>query len=313
MYEDKKFKLNINWLSLFIKLGILLVIVFIICFMIFRPKSNKNFVSLEANITSVKEAAIEYFKNNMSLENIGDYDKVTLKEIQDGKFISSQEDNKGNTCDNEKSYAYLSKVRDDEFILKINMYCGKNEESKVYNLTTKDLTIIASNENDDIIEEDNKEENVINKNEEEILVDKNEPSEKPNIKEEQNEEDKVIADSSTSNKETIDFGNDELLEELRDPNNNKKIMYKHVQYGEWIEGTSSSRSIEKGTKTVNYYKFCIEGNCIVDRYENKDKYTNYTSTYSHTETVDMYRYVYVIWSDYCCIKGFTNTGIFEYR
>ncbi len=308
MYEERKFKFNFNfkpefdWKSLLIKLGILLLIVFIICFIIFRPKNSKEAISLKANINTVKEAAINYFKENMTLKNIGDYSKITLNDLEKNDFILKQEDSKGNSCDIEKSYAYLTKIRDDEFILKINMNCGKNEEAQTFKITTEDLKVIASTEdkNEELPKED-----------EEILVEKDEETEEtPAIK----DDDSEIADSSTESKEEnnsgyIDFGNDKLLEELRNPNSTKKKVYKHIKYGEWVEGTRKSESIENSTKEVEYYKYCLEEDCVVDRVDNALKYESYTATYDHTENVPIYRYVYVVWSDYACIKGFTNTGI----
>lgn len=298
MYEDTKFKSNINWKSLLIKLGILLLIVFLICFIVFRPKKDNSFISLESNITSVKEAAIIYYQNNLTAKEIGDYQKVTLKELVANELIEEQEDEEGNICNTKKSYAYLTKTRDDEFVLKINMICGDNKDSEVYNVTTEDLTIVATKEEEIKVEEEVTE---------------------PSIKEEIIEEDKEIADNSSDKKKEdnntthIDFDNDELVEELHNPNSTKKIYYKHIKYGEWTEGNKYGFNIETSTKEVYYYNYCYDNNCILDRLDNAVNYEGYTATYSHSETVSIYRYVYVVWSTSSCIKGLTNTGIVEYR
>lgn len=310
MYEDKRFKLNINWKSMIIKLAILLLIVFLICFIVFRPKRDKSFISLENNIVTLKEVAIKYFRNNLTLEEIGDYDKVSLKELIDEELIKEQKDTKGNTCNPKKSYAYLTKTRDEEFVLKINMNCGDNEESKTYNLTSKDLTVVASKEEEIVEPEVEIEEDI-------LVEDETVKEEEPTIKEEiqENEE---IADNSNdkneeSNKEHINFGNDELVLDLHNPNSNKKIYYKHLKYGDWTEGNKYGYNIETSTKEVNYYNYCYNDNCVIDRQENSDKYSGFISTFSHSEIIPIYRYVYVVWSTSSCIKGLTNTGIVEYR
>lgn len=304
MYEEKKFNLNINWKSLLIKLVVLLLIVFVICFIIFRPKKSKEFVSLEANLVSVKDAAINYYRKKLTLKEIGDYDKVTLKKLEENEFIKPQEDIKGNVCDNEKSYAYLTKTRDNEFVLKINMNCGKDEESKTYILTKEDLTIVAATEE---IEEEN---DVL---EEEVIVDGNEINEEEPVVEEEPKTE--IADNSATKKPQKEEEKNEQLTENnsievnKEQTCNKTIRYKHIKYGEWTEGNRTGNSIENGTKEVTYYKFCKDSNCVIDRIENMLNYEGYTATYSHKESVAIYRYIYVVWSNSCCIKGFVNTGI----
>lgn len=304
MYEDKKLKLNINWPSLLIKLGILLLVAFIVCFIIFRPKKDNTFISLENNITTVKEAAINYYKNNLNLKEIGDYEKLSLEKLIAEDLIEEQTDNEGNSCDTKKSYSYLTKTRDDEFVLKINLVCGDNKESKTFNLTTKDLTVVAN-------KEELKEE-FENELEEEILVEE-EVTEESEIIEENTEIAENDNKDNDSNKQHIDFNNDELIADLHSPNNNKVIKYKHVSYGEWVEGTKYGEAIENSTKVVHYYNYCLNNNCVIDRLENAVNYENYTATYSHSENKPTYRYVYVVWSNSTCIKGFINTGITELK
>ncbi|MBQ6687086.1 MAG: hypothetical protein IJN03_01000 [Bacilli bacterium] len=298
MYGEGKQKLNINWKSLLIKLGILLLIVFIICFVIFRPNKNKDNSTLDNNIAAVKNAAINYFKNNMSLEKIGDYKKITLEELESQEFISEQKDNNGNTCNGDKSYAYLTKVRDDQFVLKINMRCGQDEKSKVFDITTEDLTVKDNNKNE--IEEPNDDAAVDNTKEETLENTETE------FKDENNTNDKVI---ETDKKENPKKEN----KPIADVSKNNVLVYKHIKYGEWTEGVRYSNSIENSTIKVKYYEYCLDDYCVIDRLDNLDKYLGYTATYKYTKDIDVYRYVYVVWSNSTCIKGFTNTGITEYR
>ena len=186
MYEESKFKLNINWKSLLIKLGILLLLVFIVCFIVFHPW-NKEKNSLSININNVKKAAIKYYQSNMPLKEIGDYDKVLLRDLIDADLTQEQELD-GNACNSKESYAYLTKTRDNEYVLKINMVCGKEEENKVLFLTNKDLKVEVKEETEDkediIIEElpedtennDNSNENI----EEDSDIEEDKKPEKPN-------------------------------------------------------------------------------------------------------------------------------------
>lgn len=297
MYEERKFKIDFNWKSLLIKLGILMLIVFVICFLIFRPKKENNFISLANNITSVKEGAINYFKDNMTLKNIGDYKKVQLEELVEQEYVNKSNDVNGDSCINKESYAYLTKVRDSEFVLKINLKCDKNTESQVFYLTNKDFSILA----------DTKPENITDKEEEDtVIVDKEEPT-KPD-KEETDANNKPSTNKPNNNHNNSD---DDTV--IADKPNNKVLRYKHIKYGEWLEGNKKANNIENSTKKVEFYKYCFKDYCVIDRLNNADKYNGYTMTYVRTEIIPTYRYIYVIWSSSSCIKGFLNTGVVEYR
>ena len=81
MYEEGNRKINFNWGSLAIKLGIIAVIVFIICLIITKVSnkdgSGKTLFAMGdteyiTNITSMKDAAFEYFTPSKLPENIGE-------------------------------------------------------------------------------------------------------------------------------------------------------------------------------------------------------------------------------------------------
>lgn len=285
MYEDAKFKLNINWKSLLIKLIILLAIVFVICFIIFKPNNSK--VSLDSNINLVKVAAINYFKDNTILENIGDTDNVSIKKLIKEDYLEALEDEDGNSCTNKNSNVILSKIRDNEYILKVSLKCGKNSFSKVFNLKNKDLN---------------------NEIKEEIIDNNNE------IIDNQVVDDKEIIEDNKNTKPKEDIkNNDTKKEEVREEKPKRIVSYKHIKYGEWVEGTRYSNSIENSTKEIHYYNYCYNDYCVVDRLENASLYEGYTATFNRTETIPIYRYIYVVWSNSECIKGFINTGIVDYK
>jgi len=268
-----------------IKLIILVAIVFVICFIIFKPNNSK--VSLDSNINLVKVAAINYFKDNTILENIGDTDNVSIKKLIKEDYLEALEDEDGNSCTNKNSNVILSKIRDNEYILKVSLKCGNNSLSKVFNLKNKEL-------NNEIKEEiiDNNNEIIDN----EVVDDK-----------------EIIEDNkNTKPKEDIK-NNDTKKEEVREEKIEKTVSYKHIKYGEWVEGTRYSNSIENSTKEIYYYNYCSNDYCVVDRLENASLYEGYNATFNRTETIPIYRYIYVVWSNSECIKGFINTGIVDYK
>jgi len=304
MYEEKKFKPDINWKSLIIKMVILLLIVFIICFIAFKPKKAKETISLESNIIEIKEAAIKYFKDKNDLKLVGDNKKITLKTLIKEDLIEKQKDEAGNKCSTKESYATLTKTSDNEYSLKINLECGNNKETKNYKLTTEDIPI---KEIEKVEDEKEPEKPVLEEDTIKVEINKDEAIKEEEAKEEQKNNSSNNNSSSTSKNE---LSGSVVFKPATD---NKVLRYKHIKYGEWIEGTKDSNSIETSTKTVNFYQYCLNGYCVTDREENSSNYEGYTATFSHSENIPIYRYVYVVWSNSSCVVGFTNTGITEYQ
>lgn len=79
------------------------------------------------NITTMKEAAIFYFTTPRLPEKTGDTEKLTLKDMLNSHLLVAPLDEQGNVCDTEKSYVELTKYSD-EYILKVNLKCGSEEE-----------------------------------------------------------------------------------------------------------------------------------------------------------------------------------------
>jgi hypothetical protein len=79
------------------------------------------------NITTMKEAAILYFTTPRLPEKTGDKVTLTLKEMLNEHLLVSPLDEQGNVCDTEKSYIEITK-NNDEYVLKVNLKCGSEEE-----------------------------------------------------------------------------------------------------------------------------------------------------------------------------------------
>lgn len=79
------------------------------------------------NITTMKEASILYFTTPRLPEKKGDTVKLTLEELLDEHLLVAPLDEQGNVCDVNKSYIEMTK-NSDEYILKVNLKCGSEEE-----------------------------------------------------------------------------------------------------------------------------------------------------------------------------------------
>ena len=80
MYEDKSKKsIEIDWKSLLIKLGILLVVVFLIIWIIsLFNKKEENVSNFGVNLQAMRDAATEYFTGSRLPSEINDSKKKCL-------------------------------------------------------------------------------------------------------------------------------------------------------------------------------------------------------------------------------------------
>lgn len=78
------------------------------------------------NIISMKDAAKSYYTTPRLPKNVGDKVKMTLGEMLEKKIILPFTDKNGKACDTKASYVEITKY-DEEFIMKVNLKCGKEE------------------------------------------------------------------------------------------------------------------------------------------------------------------------------------------
>lgn len=78
------------------------------------------------NIISMKDSAKSYFTTPRLPQKVGDKVKMTLGEMLDKKIILPFTDKNGDVCDEEASYVEITKY-EDEFVMKVNLKCGKQE------------------------------------------------------------------------------------------------------------------------------------------------------------------------------------------
>lgn len=126
-YEDRK-RYPIR--DFLIKL--VLVIIFVLLLLWLLPTSNVNLKGLtdrifNANIQTMKEAAIPYFTTERLPQKVDESKTLTLQQMIDLKLLLPFTDKNGDSCDTEASYVKITK-KNDEYVLKVNLKCGKEED-----------------------------------------------------------------------------------------------------------------------------------------------------------------------------------------
>lgn len=133
MYEEGNRKLSFNGLSLAIKLAILAVVVFLLCWIFTKVNASNNTKTAENNteyinnITAMKEAAIEYFTTDKLPATVGGTQKLTLSQMVDRKLLIDFT-NQGDKCNLTDSYIQATKTADGDYALKVSLNCGKTQD-----------------------------------------------------------------------------------------------------------------------------------------------------------------------------------------
>ena len=156
MYEDKtRRNIQINWKSLFIKLGILLVVIFIIIWIVSLFNKDKEVTSnFGTNLQSMRNAATEYFTGSRLPKEINESTSLTLGELFERNLLIEFQDENGNSCDVDNSYIEATKLDDENYRIEVRLVCD-NDSDTIIN------TVKYQSQNDAEIDDDTTDEPVI--------------------------------------------------------------------------------------------------------------------------------------------------------
>lgn len=131
MYEERKDKFTLK--DVIIQILFIGVFIFLLMWL-FPMKSSvkKSFAPIydqifNNNVDAMKESAITYFTTPRLPQKVGEEVKMTLSDMLEKNIILPFVDSKGNQCDLLESYVSMTKMND-EYILKVNLKCGEQED-----------------------------------------------------------------------------------------------------------------------------------------------------------------------------------------
>ena len=130
-YEEKKgFPIR----DFLIKLVLIVVFVLLLFWLLPIPNlKGLNNTIFNANVQTMKDAAISYFTTERLPKNVGDKVTLSLKEMLDMKLLLPFTDKNGDTCDVEKSYVTLEK-KETEYLMTVHLKCKGQEDEIVVHL-----------------------------------------------------------------------------------------------------------------------------------------------------------------------------------
>lgn len=133
MYNQEKEGFSVR--DILIQVLFIILFVFILVWL-FPTKSNVNKVNdkldiltgtiFNANIQTMKEAAVSYYTVQRLPQKLNDVKRMTLKDMLDEKLLIEFVDGNGKQCDNKASYVEVIKL-EDEYQMKINLSCSDND------------------------------------------------------------------------------------------------------------------------------------------------------------------------------------------
>lgn len=126
MYEEISIKRKIDWKSVFIKSGILIVLVFIICAISFAPKKTYAVTPLNGINKDLLEAGKKHYNNDLPTK-IGHTKSITLMNLVELDLIKAKNYN-SNNCNFNESYVKVAKVNNKEFSISSHLLCGDKND-----------------------------------------------------------------------------------------------------------------------------------------------------------------------------------------
>lgn len=171
MYEEKPKKslslnnLNINWKSLLFKLGILLVVVFIVIFVIslFNKDKKSGESNFSTNLQLMKTTANEYFVGSRLPANVNGSKKITLEEMLENHLVPEFQESK--TCDTIGSFAEATKINSTDYTIKVKLVCGDKSDYIIDTVKIEDQKLdVPTDNNGNINQDDNQNNNTNNNN-----------------------------------------------------------------------------------------------------------------------------------------------------
>jgi len=153
--ENKKiFTLKADYVSILVKLGIFLVIAFIVIFTVTKIKNGSEKNSFTSNMEKMKEVAYTYYKVETHRPiSITEEVTMTLKDMEEGSLIKELVDKKKNVCSKDYSYVSLTKMTEENYQMKVYLSCGGEAKSATYDITYQTKKEETSNNEQTILYE----------------------------------------------------------------------------------------------------------------------------------------------------------------
>lgn len=247
MYEEGNKHLSFKSGSLILKIMIGAVILILLAWLIAKginKANNKNTLASNGdyvtNITSMKDAAIEYYNSDRLPQKVGESKKLTLGEMINQKMIIDFSED-GKKCNKDESYVQVTKTADENHALKVSLTCNDKTDF----ITT---TIENKKNNTPVVTD--------------LIVDDNKPvNTKPSTttSSSSNSSSSKKTTTEVTTKTTVNISFEGCTTCCLDCNSNTRY-YKLVKWSNWEDGYSNELNAENKKVTTESNKYCKQVN-----------------------------------------------------
>ena len=280
MYEEKtRRNIQINWKSLLIKLGILLVVIFLVIWIVSLFNRDEEVTSnFGVNLELMREASTEYFTGSRLPSEIDESTSITLGEMFERNLLIEFQDEHGNPCDTENSYAEATKLDDENYRIEIRLVC-ENESDTIIN-TVQRQNATDTDSDDDALEQPDEEEPNDSDDEDNSVVE--EPSEEPTDNNQSNS-----SNNTNNNQSNNSTSNNNSSSNNSSNNSNNNNSNNNTSNGNTQNNNKPTTTVcnygKKEYSTVYPLAYVVSGNCAVSSSSISGTHANYATRIGNTE------------------------------
>ncbi len=139
---NDKYYLKLNWKDVIVKILLIVLFLILLIWLIPTPElSQFNSRIFNENIEIMQDAARKHYTVNKLPINIGESTSMTLKEMEEQKLVLPFTDEFNNACDKENSFVQVTKIAEDEYVLKTQLSCGEQTDYVLETIGCYDVCI----------------------------------------------------------------------------------------------------------------------------------------------------------------------------
>ncbi len=143
--ENEEIGFHLDWISLGIKLLILIGFIFMIIFVVANLNKSKKNTTFNKNIELMRAGAYNYFKEKENRPvNENEEIDISLNDMIDSNIVEELNVSKKVVCDRNISGIAVTKINDVKYNLDVHLLCGEMEKTENYTLNYNSLKKEAS-------------------------------------------------------------------------------------------------------------------------------------------------------------------------
>lgn len=140
MYEEISVKREIDWHSLFFRIGLLILIVFIVVLIVLTPKKSSASTPYKSLADEALAAGKEYYTESRLPNTLGNSNSINISYLIENSLLKDKQ-YVSNGCDLDNSYVKVTKVGSKEYSIYVYLLCNGYKEVVGDSITLSKLNV----------------------------------------------------------------------------------------------------------------------------------------------------------------------------